>query len=400
MTPTGCDDHDVTGLSRVWYRPMSGRSTEEQHRSATPLELLFDLCFVVAVAQAASALHHALGEHDIGRGVLGYAAVFFAIWWTWVNFTWFASAYDTDDIPYRLAALVLIAGALILAAGVPRAFDDADFRVITLGYVVMRVALVSQWLRAAYGDPIRRTTAVRFAIGVTAVQVAWVSRLALPSEWLWPSFLVLVMAELAVPVLAERASGTPYHRHHIAERYGLFTLIVLGESILSATLAVQSALDADAHTGDLLRLAGCGLVIVFAMWWLYFDRLNGELITPGRMAFLWGYGHYIVLSAAAAVGAGLAAGADGHLSQPAATLAVTVPAAVYVIAVWLLHVVWHQRGPVLALYPLAAAGVLLAALSPAPLPLAALVLATLVATTSPIARRRRSRALPGGHRAS
>src|SRR4051794_31325905 len=104
---------------------MTGRSGAEPHRAATPLELLFDLCFVVAVAQASGALRHALGEHRPGHAVLGYAAVFFAIWWAWVNFTWFASAYDTDDVPYRLTTLVQIGGALILAAGVPRAFDHA-----------------------------------------------------------------------------------------------------------------------------------------------------------------------------------------------------------------------------------------------------------------------------------
>jgi low temperature requirement protein LtrA len=366
---------------------MAGRNTDEPHRAATPLELLFDLCFVVAVAQAAGELHHALSGHHLGRGLVGYAAVFFAIWWTWVNFTWFASAYDTDDVPYRLATLVEIAGALVLAAGVPRAFERSDFRVITLGYVVMRIALVSQWLRAAHGDVERRTTAVRFAVGVTTVQAAWVARLALPAGWRWPSFVALALADLAVPVFAERAQRTPYHRDHIAERYGLFTMIVLGESILSATVAVQGALDAGQRTSHLLGLAGFGLVIVFAMWWLYFDRVGGELITPGPMAFLWGYGHYVILGAAAAVGAGLAAGADGHLSDRATGLAVGIPVAVYLIAVWFLHVVGHERGLTALAYPIAAAGVLLAALSPAPLPLAALVLAGLVATTSPVVRR-------------
>jgi low temperature requirement protein LtrA len=79
--------------------------------------------------------------------------VFFAIWWAWVNFTWFASAYDTDDVAYRLLTFVQIVGVLILAAGVPAAFVHGDFTVMTIGYVVMRVALVTQWLRAAHGDP-------------------------------------------------------------------------------------------------------------------------------------------------------------------------------------------------------------------------------------------------------
>ena len=104
----------------AWYRPMVARSTDEEHRSATVLELFFDLCFVVAVAQSASALHQEVAADHVGEGVVGYASLFFAIWWAWMNFTWFASAYDTDDVPYRLTTLVQIAGALILAAGVPR----------------------------------------------------------------------------------------------------------------------------------------------------------------------------------------------------------------------------------------------------------------------------------------
>src|SRR5512132_623546 len=111
----------------AWYRPMVARPTDEAHRSATVLELFFDLCFVVAVAQAAAALHHQVSVDHVGNGVVGYVTLFFAIWWAWMNFTWFASAYDTDDVAYRLTTLVQISGALILAAGVPDAMAGSDF---------------------------------------------------------------------------------------------------------------------------------------------------------------------------------------------------------------------------------------------------------------------------------
>ena len=140
---------------------MVARHPDEPHRAATPLELFFDLCFVVAVAQAASALHHEVAADHLGDGVVGYAMVFFAIWWAWMNFSWFASAYDTDDVAYRLTTLVQIAGALILAAGVPEAMDGSDFLVITVGYVVMRLAMVTQWLRAARADPPHRRSSLR-----------------------------------------------------------------------------------------------------------------------------------------------------------------------------------------------------------------------------------------------
>src|SRR3954471_8489647 len=130
------------------YRRMTARHPGEAHRPSTPLELFFDLCFVVAVAQNSEHLHHDLAEGHVGHGVYAYLTVFFAIWWAWMNFTWFASAYDTDDVVYRVTTLVQITGVLVLAAGVPRAFEDGNFKVVTAGYVVMRLAMVSQWPRA------------------------------------------------------------------------------------------------------------------------------------------------------------------------------------------------------------------------------------------------------------
>lgn len=88
-----------------WIVPMRPRSPDELHRAATPLELFFDLVFVVAIAQAGYALHHSLAEGHILQAVINYFAVFFAIWWAWMNFSWFASAYDNGDVPYRLAVL-------------------------------------------------------------------------------------------------------------------------------------------------------------------------------------------------------------------------------------------------------------------------------------------------------
>jgi len=138
--------------------------------------------------------------------------VFFAsIWWAWMNFTYFASAYDCDDLPYRLAVFVQIAGALILAAGVPAMFDTRAPNVATVGgYVVMRLAVVAQWLRAAASDPERRTAARRYAVGITVLQLAWVVMLFVPRLWV-PGFLTFAALELIVPPWAERAGPTTWH---------------------------------------------------------------------------------------------------------------------------------------------------------------------------------------------
>jgi low temperature requirement protein LtrA len=325
--------------------------------------------------------------------------VFFAIWWAWMNFTWFASAYDTDDVAYRLTTLVQIAGALILAAGVPDAMDGSDFAVITFGYVVMRLAMVTQWLRAAAADPPHRRSSLRFAAAIAVVQLGWVLRLVLPEGLGMASFLVLAAAELAIPIWAERAAPTSWHPGHIAERYGLFTLIVLGECVLASTLAIQSALAEDAALADLATTAAGGLLTVFGMWWLYFAKEASELLTSLRAGIIWGYGHYLIFASAAAVGAGLAVNVD-HLTHHAAigprgaAGAFTIPVALFLVAVWALHVRPHHLGRWHgALVPAAAVLVVASTLTPEPVLVTGLVVAAMVAVTlvslEPTTSRRR-----------
>ncbi|MEU8179715.1 low temperature requirement protein A [Micromonospora sp. NPDC049044] len=374
---------------RPFYRPMRPRRRDEPHRAATPLELFFDLCFVVAVAQAAGSLHHDVAEGHLGHAATSYAMVFFAIWWSWVNFTWFASAYDTDDDVYRITTLVQISGALILAAGVPRAFADGDFAVITYGYVVMRLAAVVHWTRAAAGDPRHRPAARRYAIGVTVVQLGWLLRLALPADWGIATFVLLALADVLVPAVAERPGMTPWHPRHIAERYGLFTLIVLGETVLAISLAIQTGLDAGEH--DLWSLAAAGALIVFALWWLYFDRPSEA---PDRLPYslVWGYGHYLIFAAIAAIGAGLGVSVDverhlAHVSARTAGYAVAIPITVFLLTVWVLHVRQQQHGAVVVAFPVVALLALLAPLGPAPVSVLAALLVALVTLTVLLRRR-------------
>jgi low temperature requirement protein LtrA len=391
MSESTTDAHAGAISGARLRRRMTARSPHEAPRAATPLELFFDLVFVVAIAQAASGLHHAIAEAHVVEGLIGYLMVFFAIWWAWMNFTWFASAYDCDDVPYRLAVFVQIAGALILAAGVPAMFESRTPNLATVGgYVVMRLAVVAQWLRAAAADPDRRTTALRYAAGITVLQVAWVAMLLRPHLWL-PGFLTFGVLELVVPVWAERAAPTTWHPHHIAERYGLLTLIVLGESILAATTAVQSALASGEALATLAPLIAGGLLIVYSMWWVYFDRPVHDLLTSLRKAIVWGYGHYVVFGAAAAVGAGLAVAVDhathhAKVDAVAAGASVAVPVAVYLMCLWFLHERPEYRRTRL-LGPLAAILVLLTPFTARAVPLTGAILAALVAIKLVMRRR-------------
>jgi low temperature requirement protein LtrA len=322
---------------------MHGRDTDEAHRVSSPLELLFDLTFVVAIAQVASQLATAAEQGNELHVLGGYLSVFFAIWWAWMNFTWFASAYDTDDVPYRLTTLIQMAGVLVLAAGVPSAFETGDFTAITIGYLIMRVGLVTQWVRAAVEHPEGRVTALRYAAGISVVQIGWVSRLALPAEWGWWTFLVLAALDLSVPPWAERTGKTSWHPHHIAERYGLFTIIVLGESVSASAIGVQKSLAAGDLSVSLVAIAAAGLALLFALWWLYFLEPAAEGLASKRgRSFYWGYGHYFVFASLAALGAGLEVavqrgGAHTEVSDTALGYAIATPVAVFLLMLWVLH---------------------------------------------------------------
>ncbi|MDQ1181262.1 low temperature requirement protein LtrA [Rhodococcus sp. SORGH_AS 301] len=322
-------------------RPMVPRDPNEEHRAASSLELFFDLVFVVAVSFASVELAHLLEENHIASGIGAYAMVFFAIWWAWMNFTWFATSFDTDDWLYRVTTIVQMAGVLILASGVSDAMIDYDFTLVTIGYVVMRLAMVSQWIRAGLRNSEFRATAVRYAVGITVVQVLWVARLALPDSVAVLGFVALVAAELAVPVLAERAGRTPLHGEHIAERYGLFTLILLGESLLASATAIVGGIDEHDHTVELVGLAMATLVVVAGMWWLYFSVSQEDSVGArlGR-SLSFGYTHYFVFAAAGAVSAGIEVAVahiegDGVLSDRQSSAAITIPVAVFVLGFWM-----------------------------------------------------------------
>jgi len=326
---------------------MSARAIDEPNRVSSPLELLFDLTFVVAIASATAQLAHSLASGHALHGLVPFLQVFFAIWWAWMNFTWFASSYDTDDVAYRLLTMLQMAGVLVLAAGVPSAAQHSDYRAVALGYLIMRVGLVGQWLRAAFEDSSSRPTALRYAAAISLVQLGWL--LSSFAAGGWPEisrlagFVLLAGLELAIPRWAERRGRTNWHPHHIAERYGLFTIILLGEVVLAATTAVQRAIEMRRLSASLVTIAGCALVLVFALWWLYFLHPAGPgLAEQRRHSYRWGYGHYAIFSAVAALGAGLDVAVEqtsGHVraSPTAVSYAVAIPVGAFVVALGVVH---------------------------------------------------------------
>jgi len=320
------------------------RDSHESHRAATMLELLFDLVSVIAIASVAAGLHHAVADGHAWDGLWTYLAGFFAIWWAWMNYSWFASAYDDDSVGFRLLTMVIMFGALVMAGGMAQLIASLDLTMVVIGYVIMRLGMIALWLGAARGDSTRRDTAIRYAMGIGLVQVYWLivgifgSTEGTAIIWL---LLIGIVAELTVPLFAERSNTTPWHRHHIIERYGLLNIIVLGETLLAGNLALQSSL-ADGLTVSLVWIAVCGSIIVFALWWLYFCKEDHLVSDRKADAFAWGYGHFIIFAAGAAVGAGFAVQVDlatqhAHTTQLAGDMSVALPMAFYIMGLWLIR---------------------------------------------------------------
>lgn len=331
---------------------MSGRDPHQPHRAATPLELFFDLTFVVAYGIAGNEFAHLAAEGHFGAAIAAFSVAMFGICWAWINCSWFASAYDSDDWLYRLLMMVQMVGVCILAVGIPDMFKSVDAgglydgRVMVMGYVVMRVAMVALWLRAAAHDPGRRGAAMTYAVTLLIAQVIWVvlAFLAkLPVPAFFAAMVVPFLIELAGPVLAERKSGTPWHPHHIAERYGLFTIIALGEGIIGTIASVSAGVKEAGWNLDAILLCTAGIGLTFSMWWIYFAVPAGDFLHRHReRSFFWGYSHMLLFSSVAAMGAGLHVAGyyiehKAHISTSATLLTVALPLALYIACVFIIY---------------------------------------------------------------
>lgn len=341
---------------RHGLRRMTGRDPGEGHRAATPLELLFDLTFVAAFGVAGNQLASAVAHGDFAAGVGGFCFAMPAIVWAWINYSWFASAFDTDDWLFRVLTMVQMVGVVVLAIGLPPMFESLERgqvisnEVMVAGYVVMRVAVIAQWLRAAHGSPRYAAVAKTYALTIGVAQVGWVILILLSLDPL--GFLVGAVIVSAIdwssPVLAEtkglRSGGTtPWHPHHIVERYALLAIIALGETVFGTLAAAQEVTEAEGWSVSSIMVIGLGILMAFALWWVYFLVPSAPILAVRRSkALLWGFGHIVLFAAIAAVGAGLHVigyvyDEHYHVSTLTAIVSIAVPVLAFMITLFLLH---------------------------------------------------------------
>jgi low temperature requirement protein LtrA len=247
----------TTGL----VRPPSLQTDSE--RGASRLELFFDLAFVLVVAELAGALREDLTPH----GVLVFAGLFTAVWWSWVSGTLYANRFDHDDVVYRLYKLASMLAVIGMAAAAQQA-ADTESALFAGCYIALRVLLITQYTRAHRHVVAARRGIRLYLVGTGIGALLWTASLAVPPParyWLWAAG---VLAEIVIPLLATAArTDVPLHLEHLPERFSLFIILVLGESVAALAYGLH-----DAHwNGDAVTVAVISFVLAAAMWWSYFD---------------------------------------------------------------------------------------------------------------------------------
>jgi low temperature requirement protein LtrA len=287
----------ATTTRRPWLRPPQLRTLDDQgERHATWLELFFDLVFVISIAEVV----HSLEDYRSLGDFLGTAGLFVAVWWAWVGYTVYADRFDTDDLLHRALVLAGMLAVIAMALSVHDALHGGAAQ-FALSFVAVRgiVLLLNARARrhAAAARPLLNLYLVAFSIGASL----WLVSVFVPEPARYVLWGVALLIELSAPwVGRHQIARAPIHASHLVERFGLFTLIVLGESVISVA---QGAADVDWTAATVAAAVG-GFVAVVGLWWLYFDRLEDAAIRSVLQGLVWNYAHLPLLAGLVSVAVG------------------------------------------------------------------------------------------------
>ena len=352
----------VRTINRPRLRSIENSGRE---RHASWLELFFDLVFVLAVAQVAYSFSHDLTV----AGALRYFAVFALVWWAWVGYAFYANRFESEEAIYRLLMFAGMLGVAALAMSVRGAFTPVGAAAFTLSYVAVRAVLIILYARVAYYVPLAREFCVRYIIGFSLGAGLWLSSLLFPTPvryWLWAAGFAV---ELFTPYLNNRiVNRTPFDTTHIPERFGLFTIIVLGEAVIAAAMGASQA----GWGMSTVMTAASGFGIAAALWWINFEFVEDYALRRGGVwaRYVYMYGHYVMVAGLVATGIGVEhaikeAGTGEHLSLPTRG-ALIGGAALFLIAITAIrlasqicHLVWTRVIAIAVALALTAAGGLL-----------------------------------------
>jgi low temperature requirement protein LtrA len=273
-------------------------------RRVTWLELFFDLIFVAAVAQVAEPLR----EHYAPAEVARFAALFVLIWWAWTGNSVFATRFDTDDVVQRGLTLVQMFAVAAMAANATDALDSRSSAGFAAAYAAVRLVLVAQYARARH-LPDARGLATRYLTGHGAAALIWLLSALVPTParfWLWGLAFAI---DLGTPWLAVRHSvKLPPNPAHLPERFGLFTLILLGDAVVAVMQGMESQ---ETWRPAAAASAFLGMALLFVVWWWYFDGAAGADEQPVRSRreavrfHVWSYAHFPLYLGVAVAGVGI-----------------------------------------------------------------------------------------------
>jgi low temperature requirement protein LtrA len=277
-----------------------------KQRTATWLELFFDLAFVLVVGELAVGLRNDLTLH----GVLVFAGLFTSVWWAWASFAFHANRFDTDDVVYRLAKLAAMLAAAGLAASASDATGDLAAQ-FALSQAALRIVLICLYLRASRHVAQARNLITVYLVAEGLAGALWLAGAVAPAPARYVCWAVAVAAEAAAPIMATmRSAGLPLHFEHLPERFGLFVILVLGQSIAAIAVGVH-----ETHWEPVtVTVAVLGFVVAVSLWWTYFDLAGAgathTLADRGghRSTLLhdiYAYGHWPIALGLAAAGVGL-----------------------------------------------------------------------------------------------
>jgi low temperature requirement protein LtrA len=238
----------------------------------SPLELFFDLVFVLAITQCTALMVHHPTWDGLAQGLL----VLGVLWWTWVAYSWLTSVVDPEDDAVRMTIFVAMAAVLVLALCVPRAFGSLGLT-FAIAYGVVRYAQIALFTLASRDDPGLRHSVNGLAIG-TAIGVGLLATASFFDGWVQGGIWALALAlDVGAPYFAIDAGGWKLAPRHFAERHGLILIVALGESIVAIGIAAELSLDA-----GIVAAAALGIGLVAALWWIYFDVV--ALVAERRLA--------------------------------------------------------------------------------------------------------------------
>ncbi|QLF71593.1 low temperature requirement protein A (plasmid) [Peteryoungia desertarenae] len=271
-------------------------------RKTTWFELFFDLVFVTAVAGLASRF----GEHYTLAGAVEFAFLFLVLWWLWLGHTFHATRFDEDRLHQRLTGLAQMLAMVIVAYGTGDAFGER-VRAFALGIAAFKALLAMSYLSQSHRAGLDRLVKLYAAI-YSLQALAWTSSVLVDPDTRLMLWIAAFALDVVSPfIVAKETWRAPPHPEHLPERFGLFTIILLGESFASAA----HGLDHAGHlTGEGLAVAACGTALAFLFWTGYFHRARGSSerhvadAASGQKLRLWAYGHIPLYLGIAGMAAG------------------------------------------------------------------------------------------------